>query len=156
MGRYDEAIPIFQKLLSEGPNKASNYLGLWGAYYRKKMYGEALSAARGYFLAVGDKEFADSLGAGGDEATYREKMERTGEIMAVRSRDRHVPAIRIARMFSHARNNNSAIHWLERAYKDRESPMMRLGVYWDWYELHPDPRFQDLLRRMNLPASKAG
>ena len=36
--RYDEAIPIFQQLLPSGPNKASNYLGLWGAYFRKGRY----------------------------------------------------------------------------------------------------------------------
>lgn len=34
--RYDEAIPVFQKLLPTGPNRAANHhLGLWGAYFRK-------------------------------------------------------------------------------------------------------------------------
>jgi hypothetical protein len=28
---------------------------------------------------------------------------------------------------------------------------MRLGVIWDWVDLHGKPRFQALLRRMNLP-----
>ena len=44
--RYDEAIALFQKLLQAGPNRASNYLGLWGAYYRKGQYADALNAAR--------------------------------------------------------------------------------------------------------------
>lgn len=71
--------------------------------------------------------------------------------MVAGSKRRHVPAIRIARMFAHAGDNDSALQWLERAYQNRESPMMRLGVFWDWHDLHSEPRFQDLLRRMNLP-----
>jgi serine/threonine-protein kinase len=149
--RYDEAIPIFQKLLATGPNKASNHLGLWGAYYKKGIYDEALSAARDYFATIGDQEFADLLGAGRDELGYREAMQRVGEAMAAQSKLRHVPAIRIARMFAHAGDSGSAIRWLESAYQARESPMMRLGVFWDWDNLRSDPRFQDLLRRMNFP-----
>jgi hypothetical protein len=54
-------------------------------------------------------------------------------------------------MFAHAGDRDRALDWLERAYQNRESPMMRLGVFWDWLDLHAEPRFQDLLRRMNLP-----
>ena len=151
LGRYDEAIPIFQKLLPTGPNKATNYLGLWGAYYKKGMYDEALAAAKSYFAAIGDHEFADALGTEQGEAAYRAGMKRAGEVMAARSKQRHVPAIRIARMFAHAGDKHSAIQWLEKAYQARESPMMRLGVFWDWDDLRDDPRFQDLLRRMNFP-----
>jgi hypothetical protein len=55
-------------------------------------------------------------------------------------------------MFAHAGNNDQALHWLEQAYENRESSLMRLGVFWDWLDLHGDPRFQDLLRRLKLPA----
>ncbi len=151
VGRYEEAIPIFKRLLPTGPNKASNHLGLWGAYYRKSMYGQAIASARDYFASAGDGEFIDALGAGGDAGAYRAAMKRTGEAMAVRSRQRHVPAIRIARMFAHAQDTDSALQWLERAFENHESPMARLAVFWDWHGLRSDPRFQDLLRRLNLP-----
>ena len=149
--RYDEAIPIFQKLLATGPNKGSNYLGLWGSYYRKEMYNEALSAAKDYFTAISDYEFADALGTGPGEAAYRAGMKRAGEVMVKQSQQRHVPRIRIARMFAHAGDNDSALAWLEKAYQNRESPLVRLAIFWDWDDLRVDPRFQALLRRMNLP-----
>ncbi len=149
--RYDEAIPIFQKLLPAGPNRASNYLGLWGAYHRKGMHEQALAAARGYFVTIGDREFAEALGTGRDRAAYAAAMKRTGDVMVARSKERHIPALRIARMFAHAGDNDSALQWLERAYDNRESALMRLGVFWDWLDLHADPRFQALLRRLNLP-----
>ena len=149
--RYDEAIPLFQKLLQAGPNRASNYLGLWGAYYRKGQYADALDAAREYFLATGDQAFADTLVSGADLNAYRASMRRAADAMVERSRQSHVPALRIARMFAHAGDNDAALQWLERAYENRESTLMRLGVYWDWLDLHGDPRFQGLLRKLKLP-----
>ena len=143
--------PDLKRLLLTGPNKATNYLGLWGAYYRKGMYEEAFAAAREYFASAGDGEFIDALGAGGDAVAYRAGMKRAGEAMVVRSKARHVPAIRIARMFAHAGEKDLALDWLEKAYDNRESPMERIGVVWDWQDLRSEPRFQDLLRRLNLP-----
>ncbi len=71
--------------------------------------------------------------------------------MAARSKQRHISAIRIARMFVHSGDKNSAIQWLEKAYQARESPIMLLAVYWDWDDLRSDSRFQSLYRRMKLP-----
>jgi len=59
--------------------------------------------------------------------------------------------VRIARMFAHAGDADRALHWLERAYDNRESPLARLAVFWDWDDLRPDPRFRNLLTRLNLP-----
>ncbi len=50
--------------------------------------------------------------------------------MEQRAAERHVPANRIARMFAHAGDAQSAFEWLERAYLQREGAMMRLGVAW--------------------------
>src|SRR5215813_12077362 len=57
----------------------------------------------------------------------------------------------VARMFAHSGDKNSAIQWLERSYQRKESPLIRLAVFWDWDDLRSDPRFLDLLRRINLP-----
>jgi len=149
--RYGEAIPIFEQLLPSGPNKASNHLGLWGAYFRTGRYEAALAAARNYFEAAGDGEFASALGTGRNRDAYRAAMIRTGEMMAARSATRHVPAARIARMFAHAGDTDRAMVWLERAYTARESTLARLAVFWDWDDLRSDPRFQNLLARMNFP-----
>jgi len=149
--RYDEAIPVFEQLLPTGPNKASNYLGLWGAYFRTGRFGDALRWARAYFEAAGDGEFAAALGTAGDRAGYRAAMSRTGAMMAASAAARHVPSIRIARMFAHAGDTERAIIWLERAYENRESPLARLAVFWDWDDLRSDPRFKSLLERLNLP-----
>ena len=46
-------------------------------------------------------------------------------------------------------NFHQAFEWLERGYQERElGPWLRVELQWD--PLRDDPRFQDLLRRMNL------
>jgi TolB-like protein/Tfp pilus assembly protein PilF len=149
--RYDEAIATFQKLLPTGPNKAANFLGLWGAYHRKGLFDQALAAARDYYLTLGQRDFADALGTGGGAAAYREGMRRAGEAMVERSKSTYVPAVRMARMFAHAGDADRALHWLERAFENREPSLLRIEIFWDWLDLHGDPRFLGLMRRIGLP-----
>jgi len=46
---------------------------------------------------------------------------------------------------------DEAISWLERGYEVRGGDMVLLKVGPHWDPLRSDPRFQDLLRRMNFP-----
>jgi len=56
----------------------------------------------------------------------------------------------IALRYLDAGDHDRAIHWLERAYQDRDRNLPYItGPVWD--PLRPYPRFQDILRRMNLP-----
>ena len=149
--RYEDAIPVFQRVLPTAPNRAAIHLGLWGAYHRLGSYEAALEAARQYFMATGDRAFADALGNARTAAEYRSAMKRTGDLMAAEAQARHVPALRVARMYAHAGMNDRALDWLERAVDNHESAMSRLAVVWDWVDLHDEPRFKELLRRLHLP-----
>jgi hypothetical protein len=86
------------------------------------MFPEAAAAAREYFVSAGDGEFADTLGAGLDEKQYRAGMKRTADTMVAGAGRRHIPAIRIARMFAHAADHGSALDWLERAMRTTNQP----------------------------------
>ena len=56
----------------------------------------------------------------------------------------------IAHHYLRAGDNGRAIDWLERAYEVHNPNLPYLGAP-DYDPLRSDPRFQDLLRRMNLP-----
>jgi len=47
---------------------------------------------------------------------------------------------------------DQAFEWLERAYDERDKGILFLMVDPPLDPLRSDPRFQDLLRRMNLPS----
>jgi hypothetical protein len=78
-------------------------------------------------------------------------MHLAAESLAARSRQDYVPALRIARLYAHAGENDQALTWLEKAYAQHEVPMIHLRVAWDWDGLRDEPRFQRLLQRMNFP-----
>ena len=56
-----------------------------------------------------------------------------------------------ARYYAQIGDKDQAFAWLEKAYEKHDSPMFRLKVQPWWDPLRSDPRFQDLLRRMNFP-----
>jgi serine/threonine protein kinase/tetratricopeptide (TPR) repeat protein len=150
--RYDEAISQLHKVLATEPGFSSAHMGLWGAFYKKGMPAEALAEARQFFRVLGDYEVEEALGRGCAKGGYAGGMLLGAETLAARSNQTHVPAVRIARLYAHAGENHQAIEWLEKAWGQRETPLMHLQVAWDWDHLRDDPRFQNLLRRMNFPS----
>ena len=53
-------------------------------------------------------------------------------------------------MYALLGEKDQAFEWLERAYREYDSWMFQIhDPLWD--SLRSDPRYQDLLRRMNLP-----
>jgi hypothetical protein len=115
------------------------------------MYDEALALDREQL--AGDRELAAALERGVVEAGYAGAQRRLAEIWSARvGKPGGVPAIDLARRWRDAGNRDRAIEWLERAYEDRDGNMPYIGGPQN-DSLRPDPRFQDLLRRMNLPRS---
>lgn len=161
--RYDEAIAQFRQVLASQPDFSSAHMGLWGAFYKKGMDEKALAEAKKFFAVLHDQEVVEALDRGYAEASqssrgghpsgagYRRAMKLAGDVLAARARRSHVPAIRIARVYAHAGENDRALEWLEQAYERRETTLIHIGVGWDWDGLRGDPRFQDLSRRMKLP-----
>jgi serine/threonine-protein kinase len=149
--RYDEAIAYLDKTLRTEPNFPAAHLGLWGAFYQKRMYEEALEEAKKFFELLGDREVSEALAQGYPEGGYPGAMRLAAEKLAARSQQTYLPAVRIARLYSHAGEKERALEWLEKAYFEHETPLVHLRVSWDWDSLREEPRFQDLLRRMNFP-----
>ena len=57
----------------------------------------------------------------------------------------------IAMVYALAGENSRALDWLERSFEERSSQMPWVSVDPVYDPLREDPRFQDLVRRMNLP-----
>jgi hypothetical protein len=76
--------------------------------------------------------------------------------MAGRFMELGVPsAFAVANAYLCAGDKEQTFEWLERAYRDGDRNMPYLGLpVFD--SIRSDPRFQDLLRRMNLPSGLEG
>jgi tetratricopeptide (TPR) repeat protein len=66
------------------------------------------------------------------------------------SRQRYVPAIARAWCYLGLRDYERTLEWLENGYQQRDSQMPHLRLMRAFEPLHPEPRFQGLLRRLGL------
>ncbi len=151
--RYDEAVAQLKRVVAAEPDFRAAHLGLWGAFYKKGADADAFAEAKEFFALLGDREVVDALDVGWARAGYRGAMGLAGETLATRSERTHVPAVRVARVFAHAGENERALAFLKKAYERHETPLYHIGVGWDWDGLRADPRFQELVRHMGLPVS---
>ena len=151
LGRYDDAVAQLVRTLETEPNYPAVRLGLWGAFYKKGQYADALREAGTFFRLLGDEQLAGLLTPDSNQAGYSNAMSCAAEALAARAEHHHVPALRIARLYAHAGAHGEALTWLERAHEQHEAPLVHLQVSWDWDCLREQPRFQALLRQVNFP-----
>ena len=154
--RYDEALAQFQNTLKTAPNNPMLRTGLRDALYALGRYDEALTEVKTRFAAAGERELAEAMERGYAEGGYREAMRRAAETRAARSDTTFVPPLGLASLFAHAGETERVLEWLEKAYQERDPNLPYIGVIPLFDIVRDDPRFQDLLLRMNLPGRVDG
>ena len=149
--RYDDAIAQFRKALTTSPNLRFALTGISRALHLKGLYEDALTAHKLFLARVGDRELEEALTQGYAEGGYPGAMRQLAETDAARSRTTHVVAFGVASLYLRAGENERALEWLERSFDARESQMAYLSLNPLFDSLRDEPRFQDLVRRMDLP-----
>jgi len=149
---FDRAIDQYQKTLALYPDSGNVHLYLGRCYEQKAMYPEAFQ----------EYQTMESLeGATADELTTRRQafaksgmrgywqIELEGAIRE--SRRRYFSSDYIAELYVNLGKKDHAIEFLEKAYQARSHDMAFIMVEPRFSSLHSDPRFQNLLHRMNFP-----
>jgi len=149
--RFDDIIERAQNALRTSPNDPVGHNTLWNSYYMKGMYEESLKSAKAFFNGLGFAEIAEAMAQGYEEDGYSGAMTSAAEIMVAFSKQTYVSPYFIAQMYAFAGDKENSIEWLERGYEMKD-PMMPYVNTFTFDLLDDDPRFQDLLQRMNLPA----
>jgi len=151
--RFDDVIELAQKALRTSPNDPVGHNSLWGSYYMKGMYEESLKSAKALFNGLDMAPIAEAMAQGYEEDGYSGAMTSAAEIMVAFSKQTYIAPYYIAMMYSFAGDKENTIEWLEKAYEMKD-PMMPYISAFTFDLLDGDPRYQDLLRRMNLPEGK--
>jgi uncharacterized protein YpiB (UPF0302 family) len=68
------------------------------------------------------------------------------------SKERYVTPYGVAWIHAALGEREEALRWLETAYQQRANWMLLLKIDPSFDDLRRDPRFQDLMRRMNFTA----
>jgi TolB-like protein/Tfp pilus assembly protein PilF len=153
-GRYDDGIAMLRETLRMAPNSLQVMSTLKSAYHYKQMYEEALEIWKRSFVAKGDREAEEALARGYAEAGYSGALSRVAEMLIARSSTTYVTPWQIGTLFTRAGKNDEALEWLEKAYEAHDPNMPYISVDPIFDGLRDDPRFQELLRQMNLPQGK--
>jgi len=150
--QYDRSTQEFQKALEMDPNFAVAHWGLGRAYVEKHMFREATAEIqKAIALSSGSTVPLASLGhayaVAGERAAARDTLNKLMDL----SKRINVSSYDIALIHAALGEKDQAFEWLEKAYEQRVSSLIFLKVDPRVDPLRSDPRFQDLLRRMNFP-----
>jgi TolB-like protein/Tfp pilus assembly protein PilF len=145
--QFDAAIDQFQKVLRITPH---HHVGkkLYRVYLAKGMQEEAFNSLT---AATRDPEEIMILKHDYAKGGFTEVMSGMAERTSVASSKTYIPAHFVAIYHSLARNNQLALNWLERAIEERDPNVTYMGVIFAHRNLHNDPRFRELLRKLNFP-----
>jgi TolB-like protein/Tfp pilus assembly protein PilF/predicted Ser/Thr protein kinase len=148
--RFDDAMKPLQRLQDRGIYPEGVQFGTARVDVYKGMYGRAISGFQAMRVNTGEpsNEFlAYALARAGKRG---EALQIVDKLQAVAADQRLDPPA-VATAWMGLRNYDKAVSWLRRGFDTHSPAMMRVAVAPEFNELHSDPRFQDLVRRMGLP-----
>jgi len=144
--RQDErAISQFRRTTELEPNDPRAHEFLSGIYEEKEMYVEAIREAQ--------KAGAPPEKLAGLERAYRQSGARGYWESRLSEATRRNAPFQIARAYARLGDAGQACAWLEKSYQQHDWRMVQLNATRSWDPVRADPRFQDLLRRLNFPPS---
>ena len=148
--RYDEAIAEYRKTTSADPTVAGFCTFAIYAYQEKKLFDEAIAVAR----RISEASPNEMLPRAALARTYgvmgnREEARKTVRAMEELSKRRYISEYDMA-VANSGWNGERALGWLERAYEGKAGLLIYVRVDSVFDEFRPEPRFQEILRRMGL------
>jgi tetratricopeptide (TPR) repeat protein len=159
--RYDDALAAARTALEMQPDVSPARSTLQRVFISKGMRDEQLADQRERIALDPERvaAFEKGLAEGGYEGAQiaiadllAARYEKAGGIPDPGARTVYLPWA-IALRYLDAGDYDRAMDWLETAFEVRDPNLLYLGVSPLWDPVRSDPRFQDLLRRMNLPPS---
>jgi TolB-like protein/Flp pilus assembly protein TadD len=149
---HERAVEQLLKTLELDPDfhYAHWWLGL--AYLETGDTGKALERLReAVRLSPDHSKIVAALGYGYAVTGDREEARKTLERLEEMSRTQWVPPYDVAMVHAGLGDKDAAFEWLDRALEERDIWLGWVKAEAAFESLHTDPRFHDLLQRMNFP-----
>ena len=148
----DEGIDESRRTIELDPAFAPAHDVLGMALATKGMYRDALTEIeKAVALTRGGAIPTADLGYVRARLGQRDEARQILRQLADASKERYTPAMAFAIVHVGLGENDQALNWLEKAAEERFNRLAYLRREPTWDPLASDPRFVDLLRRINLP-----
>jgi TolB-like protein/DNA-binding winged helix-turn-helix (wHTH) protein/Flp pilus assembly protein TadD len=147
--RYDQAIKQSRKAMNLDPFFAPAHFVLGEVLVQKHTNNEAVAEfEKAIELSPGSTAFSANLAYAYAVSGMRDEAVKILSDLKNRSQNGFSNAPEIALVYVGLDEKDQAMIWLEKAYAERFSPWVLMRPAFD--PLLPDPRYQDLLRRIGL------
>jgi len=149
--RYDEATAQARAALRLQPGHPGALGALVQTAHMKQQYADVVAAAATMYEATGRPDVAEALKKGYAEVGYAAAWRQATAVELAKYGDEPGVALDAAENYAIAADRARALDLLERAYKERVPGITYIGCNPLFDPLRAEPRFQTLLRKMNLP-----
>ena len=146
-GRSDEAIQKFLPMNSS----LTTIRGLGFAYEQKGMHREAVDEFQ-KSIDLGGETTSNLIYLGFNLALVGRRAEAQSILDRLKTTKEYVSPEELAGFYVAMGDKEGALALLEKAYAEHDPQLQYLKVDWRLSSLRSDPRFQDLMRRVGLPA----
>jgi DNA-binding winged helix-turn-helix (wHTH) protein/TolB-like protein/Tfp pilus assembly protein PilF len=146
--RYDEAISHLTRVLEMNPDFAHARGIRASAYLQMGMNDEAIAEFEKMPVmgAGGFRDLGLAYALAGRRKDALKEIERLQEL----SKQHYVPPYSLSIIYAGLGDKDKALEWLEKSYEDRSTRLVWIKVDPRLDSLRSEPRFTELLRRMNL------
>jgi TolB-like protein/DNA-binding winged helix-turn-helix (wHTH) protein/Tfp pilus assembly protein PilF len=150
--QFDQAIEQLRNTIDMDPNFALPHLVLGQAYGQKRFYDEAIAELQQATRISHDSPpmvgaLARAYAVSGRTADARNLLDQLME----QSKKQYVSPFYVAIVFAGLGENDKALDWLEKAYRDRSNRVVFLKVDPELDSLRSNPRFHELQHKLRLP-----
>jgi tetratricopeptide (TPR) repeat protein len=180
LGHLDQAIKLYEQAVLLDPLRANSYVSLGQLLYVAGRYDEALAAlqqalnlnpqatyahvilgqiliAQGkpqQALAEIEKEPNEGGKLPGEVLVYHalgRKQDSNAALDVLIAKHHTYAAYQIAQVYAYRGESDKSFEWLERAYDQRDTGLPLFNTEPLFKNLHRDPRYTELLKKMRLP-----
>jgi len=154
---YDASINHVLLLLRKDPNNGISHCLLWGVYFKKGSYAEAINELAECYSLYGYSKIGSNLRQAFANSGYQGAMRQFArDVEHLQDTNQAYLPGNLVVAYMLQGNKDRAFYWLEQAYEHREMVGIDGGVYFLGCDpmldpLRSDPRFKDMLRRVGLP-----
>ena len=151
-GQFERAVEQREKTLELAPGFVLALSDLAEDYLSMSMYPEAIaSVEKAMSLAGCTPPLIATLGRAYAISGRKDEAEILLQELQDKGKSEYVLPIHFAALYGDLGNTDEAFRWLEKVYQERHYGMFLLRIPSQWEPLRMDPRFDDLLERMNFP-----
>lgn len=122
------------------------------AHMRLNNYAKAIAHLKASRTGTGEFPLMDAaLGLAYAVSGKKGLTAKMAEQFKTAAKKRYIPPTYFGMLFAGLGDKDTAMEWLEKAFQERADGLTWLNVEPMLDELRPDPKFQDLVRRIGLP-----